>query len=347
MPPPVPVFPSPPTYTLTDNTKLQNAVAAGVRAVVAAKSSHPAAPFALTLIDAGMKRVGGFNEDREHYSASILKAGALYAAHALLDMVTRYNNARTPASAADLFKGLRKEMNDTILAGSSLIRGGFSDDKYRLPHYEDVFAVTKVGTRLTVDFRTRYKNALDNMPDSDAEASVSIQGLGYSYINGVLERAGFFRPADKKGLWLGGDYAAWPQVRIACDNDGDTAQGATSRTIAHLVAVMLLDNNLPASSHVHMTTWLEKSAHGGHPSLFLRDEVANRLRKEQVTHGKIGVGELGRNRKGPTIFAESSMLKGVGSLPYVASFLNINYGPYAIDDAIDAIKEAIRIYETP
>jgi hypothetical protein len=96
-----------------------------------------------------------------------------------------------------------------------------------------------------------------------------------------------------------------------------------------------------------MTTWLKDSAHGDHPSLFLRREVHNRLRDEQVTLGKIGVGELGRDRKGPRIYAESSLLRGVGSLPYIASFLNINYGPYAIDDAVDVIKEAIRIYEAP
>lgn len=346
--PPVPLFPPAPTFTLTENTKLKNAIAAAVRAVVAAEPGNPAALFAVTLIDVGSKAVGGFNEDREHYAASIVKAGVMYAAHALLDMVGRYNTLRSPSSLGALFAGLRAEMDGAIASSSSLILGGTSKSDVRLPHYEDVFTASKVGTKLTVRFLPSYVKALDDMPESDARAAVCIHGLGYSYINGALEKAGFFKPADKKGVWVGGDFAGWPQVRIPCDNDGDTAQGATSRAVAHLVAVMTLDRILPAQSHTDMTGWLERSAHGTYPSLFIREEVRNRLLATQVPHGKIGVGELGRDRKGPKVYSEASMLKGVGKLPYVASFVNINYKQhYAIDHAIDVIKEAIRIYETP
>jgi hypothetical protein len=33
-----------------------------------------------------------------------------------------------------------------------------------------------------------------------------IRALSYPYINGVLAAAGFFNPAEKKGLWISGDY---------------------------------------------------------------------------------------------------------------------------------------------
>jgi hypothetical protein len=91
------------------------------------------------------------------------------------------------------------------------------------------------------------------MPEGDARAAVCIQGLGYSYINGALEKGGFFKPVDKKGVWVGGDFVAWPQVPIPCDNDVDTAQGTMSRAIAHLVAVIMVDHILPAESHAEMT----------------------------------------------------------------------------------------------
>jgi hypothetical protein len=313
---------------------------------VSAETHSPAAPFAVTLIDVSTNAVGGFNEDREHYAASIVKTGVIYAAHALLAMVTNYNALRSPSSPAALFAGLRSEMNPAIARSSSLILGGTSRSDIRLPNYEQVFAIGKVGAKLTVDFRRNYATALDDMPESDAQASVCIRGLGYSYINGALEKGGFFKPADKKGVWVGGDFAGWPQVRIPCDNDGDTAQGATSRAIAHLVNVIMLDHVLPAHSHTAITGWLKRAAHGTYPSWFLRPEVSNRLLATQVPLGKIGVGELGRDRKGPKVYSEASMLKGVGKSTYFASFVNVDYKPYAIDHAIEVIKEAIRTYES-
>lgn len=345
--PPVALFPPAPTLTLAENVRLKNAVATAVSGVVRNKPGNPAAQFSVTLIEAGSKAVGGFEDDDEHYSASIVKTGVIYAAHALLDMVTRYNALRSPSSPAALFDGLRKEMNPAIIGSSSLIRAGTVRDEHRLPNYEKVFAISKAGARLMVDFHGYFRKALDLMPESDAQASVGIRGLGYSYINGALEKARFFRPRDKKGVWVGGDFGGWPQVRIPCDNDGDTAQGTTSRTIAHLVAVILLDKHLPTHSHDHLIDWLKKSAHGKYPSLFIRSDVPGALLDNQVTHGKIGVGELGRDRKGPTVYSEASMLKGLGK-DYVASFVNVNYKQnYTISDVIDVIKEAIRLYEAP
>ena len=110
--PPVPLFPPAPTITLIDNNKLKNAVAAAVAAVVSAERDSPAAPFAVTLIDVSTNAVGGFNEDREYYAASIVKTGVIYAAHALLDMVRRYNALRSPS-------GLAREVG-TVVAVSSV-----------------------------------------------------------------------------------------------------------------------------------------------------------------------------------------------------------------------------------
>jgi hypothetical protein len=133
-------------------------------------------------------------------------------------------------------------------------------------------------------------------------------------------------------------------VRIPCDNDGDTAQGATSRAIAHLMAVVLVDHVLPGESHAAISKWLRESAHGRYPSLFIRPEVRNRLRDDQVTHSKIGRGPL---KKGDLVFSEVALLTDVGKRLYIASFLNVDYNPYAIDQVLEVIKHAIRIYEAP
>ena len=172
-PPPVALFPAPPSVKPADSPKLRNAVAAAVNAVVGTKTGKPAAPFGVTLIDVNNSVTGGFNEDAEHYAASVVKIGCLYAAHALLDMVRRYNTLRAPGSEAALFKGLRSEMDTAIAGASATIIGGTSGNVYRVPNYEAMFTAKKLGSALTVGFAPSYAAALKSMtiPSSNEGAA--------------------------------------------------------------------------------------------------------------------------------------------------------------------------------
>ena len=93
-PPPVPLFPAAPAIKLVNNTKLQNALQAAITAVTIA-GHRP--PFGLTIVDLASAAAGskdyasaGWNQDIEHYAASMLKVACLYAAHALRDLVQRF-----------------------------------------------------------------------------------------------------------------------------------------------------------------------------------------------------------------------------------------------------------------
>lgn len=351
--PPIDPFPRSTSITLVDSDRLNRAIAKAVNDVVDATAGKPPALFALSIVDPGDNSVGSFRGDREHYVASMVKVGVLYAAHALRDMVRRYVAARKPASPDALFQNLPIDMNRAIEHSARVILGAIGSSAHRVPNYRAMFSASGRGAAMNVDFHTNYAKALEDMiiPSDDPSAVACIHGLGYSYMNGVLAKHGFFQEKDKKGVWIGGDFGtAWAQARIPCDNDGDTAQGSTTEAMAHLATTIILDDNLPGESHRKMTDLLRRAAHGGNsdPSFLLRPEVTNRLSEHQVSHAKIGWGGLGRGETGPKVYSEVCMLRDIGprGRSYIVSYANIDYGPYSLMDLVKIIKNAITAYES-
>src|SRR5690348_2058694 len=107
-PPPIPLFPPAPTIKLVNDAKLDTALRAAVAAVTIAGRPPP---FGLTIVDLVSAGAGGdafasagFNQDTEHYAASMLKVACLYAAHALRDLVQRFVQARKPKDPDTLFR---------------------------------------------------------------------------------------------------------------------------------------------------------------------------------------------------------------------------------------------------
>src|ERR1700686_724095 len=117
-PVPVPLFPPAPGLNLVNDGKLQGALDAAVKAVTVAGKTPL---FGLTIVDIGSSSAdgktyasAGFNENTEHYAASMLKAACLYAAFALRDLVTRFNTARKPKKPDELFELLKNELDPQI-----------------------------------------------------------------------------------------------------------------------------------------------------------------------------------------------------------------------------------------
>jgi hypothetical protein len=338
------LFPAKPNINPAVNPKLNDAIRKAVNDVVAANGGT-AAKFAISIVDpANSYALGGFNDTTEHYIASEVKMAVLYAAYALFEMVTRFNALQSPKTPNALFHGLRTEMGDQIKTNSPLTAG--VKDQFRLPHYEDMFKVTNLDGKLMIGFTHNYDHDLTAMiiPSDNHAAGRCIHGIGYGFLNGVLEAGGFFVPKDKKGVWVGGDYTGgYPYVRIPCDNDVDTAQGSTSRAMAWLMTVAIFDNILTSDSHVRMSNVLSRAAHEGDTSSFIRPEVANRLKDNQVTHSKIGYGPRKDN---VNLWSEISLVRGINKdKTYTLAYQNIDYNPYTIDDVITIVTKALKVYE--
>jgi hypothetical protein len=346
--PPVSLFPRVPSTSLTRNKKLDDAVGKAVANLVKATPGNPPAAFGLTIVDLqNNNAMGGRNDDQEFYGASLLKLTVMYAGFALRDMVRRYNSLRNPKTPDALFKGLRADIDPKIESSSALILGGASH-AYRVPNYEQVFNVTALGAdKVNVEFTHQY--ALDTfamiVPGDNAAAASCIHGIGYGYLNGVLEQGGFFKSKEKKGLWLASDFLTWPTVEIPCVNDVTTHQGCTTQECARLLAVILTDSVLPGDAHGLMTRLLKSAASGDEPSWLTRQDTIRHLSTDQVTHGKIGKGPL-KGKRG-NVFSEVCFVKSIAldSATYIVSYANIDFNPYTLGDIATVIRDAITTYE--
>jgi len=344
-PPAIALFPPAPNVKLVKDTKLQEALSTATRGI--AKKD-----YGLTIIDTGSAAAdakefpsAGVNDDIEHYAGSTLKTACMYAAFALRDLVQRFNDARTPKDSDALFELIRKELVPRIAVCCPMIQGRAGS--VRLPAWRDMFEAHAKDGKVTVNFTRDYVKSLWKMivPSDNIEAGRCIRGVGYAYLNGLMLNHGFFDASAKKGVWLAGDYGGAEVVTIPCDNDKDTKQGTTSAMMARLGLSIFVHRILAGTSSAAMLELLKQSAHGSDSSYFTRDEMKlEALNGDQVTHGKIGLGDLKSGRK---VFADLNAINNpIGHAGnFTVCYTNVDYNPYSIQGVLKAFKDTISIYQ--
>jgi hypothetical protein len=357
--PPISLFPGAPPVKLVINAALQVALTEAVVRVVAAVGKP--ASFGITIVDFNSASAGGnafasagYNYQTEHYAGSMLKAACLYAAHALRDLVQRFARARQPKDSSALFPLLNAELNPQISVCCPMLKGLAGG--VLLPRWTDVFTASGTGAGMTVTFTPGYTTSLKKMivPSDNVEAGRCIRGVGYAYLNGLLLNHGFFDASSKTGIWLAGDYGQSPVVTIPCDNDVNTKQGTTTEMMARLGSVILLGKVLPGASHGEMLDLLDKSSHGTDGSYFSRPAFNNHLTAAQVTHGKIGYGDLKKStRVAPSgglvyVLADLNVISdpiGKGGR-FVVCYTNVDQISYYVGHVLWTFREAMRIYQS-
>jgi len=216
----------------TFSTNLESAFQ---RAIIAARNnaafSHlpdvRTIPIAIMALDDGGSRpVAGQREFEMFYSGSLLKVAAMYAAFQLRVAVNDLA-ATLDAAVVDTPIKLFRKISDTFdkqIDGSiPRIRAAPGvTPAMRVPKYPTVFQAAKVGSTWRLKFNDTGPNNfaihLRKMivGSNNESAGFCIRALGYSWINGVLQSAGFlgFGFPGSEGIWLAGDYAKQPTVEI-------------------------------------------------------------------------------------------------------------------------------------
>jgi hypothetical protein len=346
-PVPVPLFPPALPVNIVNDGNLQKALDAAIAAVTIAGKPPK---FGLTIIDVLNSSAdgrtytsAGFNQNAEHYAASMMKAACLYAAFMLRDLVTRFNAARKPKSPDELFQLLNKELDPQIAVCCPMITG--RAPHVRLPRWRDVFIASGNPGALSVRFTPGYATSLEKMivPSDNDAAGRCIRGVGYAYLNGLMLKHGFFDDSSnpKTGIWLAGDYGGSDVVTIPCENDGDTKQGTTSAAMARL-GLFFQFTSVPGAAE--MIVLLEKSSSGPDSSYFTRPEVANHLTSDQVVFGKIGYGPL---KSGTEVLSDLNMIvnpRGHGG-SFVVCFTNIDQVTYYTAHVLWTFLETVRAYK--
>jgi hypothetical protein len=264
----------------------------------------------------------GQHLENMHYSGSMAKFAAMYAAYQLRSAVNEFAVKLGDISENDFFAALEKTFDPQIKGAVPAIRdnigmirevigGAAVFEDLRLPKYRRIFNATKAAGKFIVDFRVNSadpdQNFLGHMREmivqsDNFEAGITIRTLGYGLINGTLANAGFFKSG--KGIWLAGDYNQAPVVTIASENDGQVKQVTNCLQTARLFT-LLYDDLL-----------IKNTITGGVPSDGARDEMLELLRKA-VGPGTHAPSILGRNLPSPPAPAPFTVLGckiGVGTL---------------------------------
>jgi len=307
------VFPSPYPSLLRDDAALDLALNESVAEARSRLSpSSSLAGMALSIFCLGKAGAGplfrhaGIRSLEMHFSASVLKVAAMYAAHELRRSCNMLAAASAAKTQADLFAELRRSLDPQIEPVVPSLRIRSLPPAKRLPKYEQIFVPAPLGGGgWSLAFAPRFGKAMREMiVASDGRASgTCITSLGYSWINGTLRSGGFFAP-PATGIWLAGTYAGLlPAVSVPTVN-GRSAAATTCFHMANLLAHMARGTLVDDSSSKDMLSLLGDAAKNRHSAI---DWAAQGLPKQPytVTHSKIGIGPL---KGGGVILSEATIL---------------------------------------
>jgi hypothetical protein len=262
----------------------------------------------MALDDNGGRPVAGQRESEMFYSGSLLKVAAMYAAYQLRIAVNELAPTldATVNTTDKLFQAISNAFDKQIDESVPRIRlaPGITP-AMRIPKYPTIFHAAKIGGIWRLKFNDTggagsFASHLRKMivGSHNDSAGFCVRALGYSWINGVLQAAGFLRfdfPGNE-GIWLAGDYEGWNTVNIRSVNDGDVKQATTCFDMARLFA--LLHDKKLVKNYSHFATALS----GNDEMLnLLRDAVGDpgaRSLLRRVPHSftvlqsKIGIGQL-------------------------------------------------------
>jgi monoamine oxidase len=161
----------------------------------------------------------GHNDTDMLYVGSLAKIYPLLAAFELRRRVTRQAKDMIRIGLSTATAGWQNKVFAELKKGwQPKLDAAFKNPK--LPSgFPDLAKVVEISPDGAAKLRQEFLGWIRAALGQNDETAVGkyIRALSYPYINGVLAAAGFFKPADKKGLWISGDYNG---------NDWKTADGA-------------------------------------------------------------------------------------------------------------------------
>jgi hypothetical protein len=319
-----PPDPFPPTYSLPFtldpalDAKLADAIAAATQPGLSSDI-----PISIVVLkDDGSHLHAGNRHDEMHFSGSMIKIAAMYAAFEMRAAVNREFSSTLPATRKDAVDKLVNDVNPQIAAAAAqeiTNLGAASLAKVLQPDYATAFKLppSAVGH---VDFN-QMGGFLTSMiaNGTNTGASKTIHALGYGYLTASLIKGGFFHPdptpTDNKGLWLAGDYLGtgdpgnWTEEgRVLCVNDTDTAQGTTTVQMAKLLTLMWNKTLVDSESSDAMLKLLKDARDFGFTPWITRSKAASSFK---VTHNKLGEGFLKPSNGGKAVMSEASIITDV------------------------------------
>lgn len=309
--------------------------------------------------------LASFRPIENHYTASLAKIHAMYAAFQLRETLRAIAAELGPnAAPATVIPTARAYLNPLIMAqaGPLLARAPLDPRSKnpvtlanRLPSYTGFEAAT-TGSGVTVNFTGAYQQLLNDMitVSSDPAAGQCIHNIGYAYLNGALASAGFFDATSQNGLWLAADYSDfkdWGALTIDTVNDGQASAVATVVQMASLLTQIYLIGGLFYTGTVkdqpdpaNPTATANGRARQGMLDLLRKTGswlTANKTVGFQRFGAKVGLGEL--KDKTTSVMSEGAILTHTRSARrFVAVWQNFVWG--GIDPVARVIDSTLNAF---
>jgi hypothetical protein len=195
------------------------------------------------LTPSGNMDYAGVRETDMYFSGSLLKVALLYASFELVARVNKLAPRITAGSASDFFVKVNQDFESKIAKAVPKIPSGawrkvqFDKALTATADASGTFRVT-MSPRHDQDLRSIFLNQNQNVG-----AQECMHRLGFSYVNGALEAAGFFGLVAQTGIWMATDYIKddppdpgnWPSFDVPVVTNGTSSAAMTTLTMANLL----------------------------------------------------------------------------------------------------------------
>jgi hypothetical protein len=257
----------------------------------------------------------GVHADEMHFSASLVKVAAMFAAFTLRAEARKLAPGFT--AATPFLTALAAQFSSS--AADVRIRNAGASVGLK-PQYLQILAVTEhAGSPVTVEFSDLFDSHMKAMIEvsDDSSAAHCIRRLGYAYINVALVNGGYFDGATTNGIWLCGDYGGGTRVEIPSVNDQDAAQVVTARAITKLFSDIMRNRAVDAAADPDAHLDMRRLLANANPAYV--SKFGTRL--FSIKGQKIGVANLKPNTppKGEDVFSEGLRLKWKGDAAALAT----------------------------
>ncbi len=252
--------------------------------------------------------------DPMHYSGSLVKVAAVYAAFDLRAAARVHANSSNFATPDSFFSSLNSVI-DTSTAVQPLKTFG----KGLKPSLKEIFVFDNSAPNKVV-FIKKFSDALKGIFHNES-ATICIDALGYSYINVSLMRGGFFNPNTLTGIWLAGDYSkevSLESIRVPCLNDTVPAGSGQAITTKEMSRMFFVIHTKQAYPYVSDSAIRVNSNEGAHN--ILKSQVSWFINTTPgvaitvpipftVDCTKVGIGGLGPVKTpGAAVYSEAEVL---------------------------------------
>jgi hypothetical protein len=277
------------------------------------------------LSPSGMLDYAGVRETDMYFSGSLLKVSLLYASFELVARVNKVAPLITAGNANDFFVKVTQAFESKIASAVPKITAG----PWRKVQFDKALTATADASgKFTVAMSQQHDQHLRSIfadQNQNVGARECMHRLGFSYVNGALEAAGFLGLVTEKGIWMATDYIKddppepgnWPSFNLPVVTNGTSSAAMTTLSMAHLLKQMHRGDLIDAATSGTMRgifrtggAWLSTLAN---PNAFSFDADGAKVGHSSSASARV-----------PTVMSEAVYLtRKSDSAPFVAVWQNV------------------------